>query len=151
MPTATISNLLKQMPNPNIHETPLTPKDFVKEDDILHFFMEEVDDLLKNYEPGNPENKQDVKKQLSELKVEREQKMQDHIKKQIIELKTLSEDLLNDGKIFSSIQDIIHICINTFENGNKVLFCGNSGSAAEAQHLAAELSGKFKIDRNPLK
>ena len=37
-----------------------------------------------------------------------------------------------------------------FQNGNKVLFCGNGGSAADAQHLAAEFSGRFYTDRNPL-
>ncbi len=37
-----------------------------------------------------------------------------------------------------------------FRNGNKVLFFGNGGSAADAQHLAAELSGRFRMDRDPL-
>lgn len=37
-----------------------------------------------------------------------------------------------------------------FRNGNKVLFCGNGGSAADAQHLAAEFSGRFYTDRDPL-
>lgn len=36
------------------------------------------------------------------------------------------------------------------ERGRKVIFCGNGGSAADAQHLAAELMGRFLIDRNPL-
>ena len=43
--------------------------------------------------------------------------------------------------------DIISIA---FKNGNKVLFCGNGGSAADAQHLAAEFSGRFYIDRPAL-
>lgn len=104
--------LLKQMPNPNIHETPLTPKDFVKEEDILHFFMEEVDDLLKQYEPGNPENKQDVKKQLSDLKVEREKQMHDHIKKQIEYKDTLSKLNVIMNKKDRSESEIIHQLTN---------------------------------------
>ncbi len=40
--------------------------------------------------------------------------------------------------------------IEAYKNGNKVLFCGNGGSAADAQHLAAELSGRFYYDRPPL-
>ncbi len=40
--------------------------------------------------------------------------------------------------------------VEAFRRGNKVLFFGNGGSAADAQHLAAELSGRFKIDRDPL-
>jgi len=69
--------LLKQMPNPNVHDTNLTPIDFVKEKDILKFFMEDIDNLLKNYEPGNPNNKPDVKKQLEEIKLERENKIKE--------------------------------------------------------------------------
>ena len=41
-------------------------------------------------------------------------------------------------------------CINTFKNDGKVLLCGNGGSAADAQHIAAELSGRFNYDREPL-
>jgi glycosyltransferase involved in cell wall biosynthesis len=74
--------LLKQMPNPNIHDTSLTPKDFVKEEDILKFFMEDIDHMLDNYAPGNPENKPDVTKQLNDIKITRENKMQEMIKQQ---------------------------------------------------------------------
>jgi glycosyltransferase involved in cell wall biosynthesis len=74
--------LLKQLPNPNVHETPLMPHDLVKEDDILKFFMEDIDDLLNNYEPGKPDYKPDVTKQLSEIKTDRENKIKEHIKKQ---------------------------------------------------------------------
>jgi D-sedoheptulose 7-phosphate isomerase len=41
-------------------------------------------------------------------------------------------------------------CIESLEQGGKILFCGNGGSAADAQHLAAELSGRFQYDRKPL-
>jgi hypothetical protein len=74
--------LLKKLPNPTIHDTPVLPKDLVKEQDILKFFMEDIDQLLENYAPGRPENKPDVKKQLAEMKIEREQKMQEIIKQQ---------------------------------------------------------------------
>jgi glycosyltransferase involved in cell wall biosynthesis len=74
--------LLKHIPNPHIHDTPITPKDLVKEKDILKFFMEDVNDLLENYEPGRPENKPDVKIQLEKLKIERENKVQEMMKQQ---------------------------------------------------------------------
>jgi glycosyltransferase involved in cell wall biosynthesis len=74
--------LLKQMPNPNVHETLMRPNDLVKETDILKFFMEDIDDLLNKYEPGHPNYKQDVKKQLSDMKIERENKYQELVKKQ---------------------------------------------------------------------
>ena len=74
--------LLKQMPNPNVHETPLFPKDLVLEQDILKFFMEDIDKLLDNYEPGKADNKPDVKRQLAEIKIERENKIQEMMKQQ---------------------------------------------------------------------
>ncbi len=48
------------------------------------------------------------------------------------------------------IERITEEMIKAFKSGKKVLFCGNGGSAADAQHLAAELSGKFYLDRDPL-
>lgn len=83
--------LLKQMPNPNVHETSLTPKDLVKEPDILKFFMEDICSLLDNYDPGKPEYKPDVKKQLEEIKIDRENKIQEHMKKQAEYQDTLSK------------------------------------------------------------
>lgn len=74
--------LLKQMPNPNVHETPLVPKDLVLEPDILKFFMEDIDSLLNNYELGRPDYKPDVKRQLAEIKIERENKIQEMMKQQ---------------------------------------------------------------------
>lgn len=62
---------------------------------------------------------------------------------------TIGEFLQNDSNL-ETISKIIENVTNGFKSGNKVFFCGNGGSASEAQHLAAELSGKFKIDRRPL-
>lgn len=58
--------------------------------------------------------------------------------------------LLNDKALLKTIEDITSLIIDAFNNGNKVLFCGNGGSAADAQHLAAEFSGRFYKDRKPL-
>jgi glycosyltransferase involved in cell wall biosynthesis len=74
--------LLKQLPNPMIHDTSLVPKDFVKEEEILKFFMEDIDAILASYAPGNPENKPDVSTQLNEIKINRANQMQEMIKKQ---------------------------------------------------------------------
>jgi D-sedoheptulose 7-phosphate isomerase len=67
--------------------------------------------------------------------------------RQSIELK---ESILNNKDFLSAIEDIVEICVKAFQTGNKILFCGNGGSAADAQHLAAELSGRFYFDRDPL-
>ena len=69
--------LLKQMPNPTINDTPIIPTDLVFEKDILQFFMHDIDDLLKNYDFGKVEHKKDVTKQLEEIKIKREQMMRD--------------------------------------------------------------------------
>ena len=45
------------------------------------------------------------------------------------------------------IQEIGYRCKTAIDNGNKILFCGNGGSAADSQHLAAELIGRFKKER----
>ncbi|MES2479210.1 MAG: D-sedoheptulose 7-phosphate isomerase [Bacteroidota bacterium] len=60
------------------------------------------------------------------------------------------QDLLNDEVLIATIEKVTQIITQAFQNGNKVLFCGNGGSAADAQHLAAEFSGRFYTDRNPL-
>ncbi len=67
--------------------------------------------------------------------------------KQSIELKS---KISESSQIIEEIQKITDVCIDTLQNGGKVLFCGNGGSAADAQHLAAELSGRFYYDREPL-
>jgi D-sedoheptulose 7-phosphate isomerase len=58
--------------------------------------------------------------------------------------------ILADDHLIETIQQIADAMIRAFRADNKVLFCGNGGSAADAQHLAAELSGRFYFDRRPL-
>ncbi|MEO6819524.1 MAG: D-sedoheptulose 7-phosphate isomerase [Ginsengibacter sp.] len=58
--------------------------------------------------------------------------------------------ILADDKILQTVQDCVNVMVNAFEKGNKVLFCGNGGSASDAQHLAAELTGRFYTDRDAL-
>jgi D-sedoheptulose 7-phosphate isomerase len=57
---------------------------------------------------------------------------------------------LKDKEILKTIEKVSKEIINAFKNQKKVLLCGNGGSAADAQHIAAELSGKFYLDREPL-
>lgn len=67
--------------------------------------------------------------------------------KNSIELKT---KLLNDSTVLKQVEGLVNDIITCYKNGGKVLWCGNGGSAADAQHLAAELSGRFYYDRPPL-
>ena len=60
------------------------------------------------------------------------------------------QQLLKDESLLQTIIGCVELINTAFKNGNKVLFCGNGGSAADAQHLAAELSGRFYKDREAL-
>lgn len=62
----------------------------------------------------------------------------------------LKNELINNPVILKSVQQVVEEIINSYKKGGKVLWCGNGGSAADAQHLAAELSGRFYYDRPPL-
>ena len=58
--------------------------------------------------------------------------------------------ILKDDELMQTVNDCVNVIVSAFEKGNKVLFCGNGGSAADAQHLAAEFSGRFYTDRDAL-
>jgi D-sedoheptulose 7-phosphate isomerase len=62
----------------------------------------------------------------------------------------LKQNILENSKLLSKISQVSQEIINAFKNDKKVLLCGNGGSAADAQHIAAELSGRFYFDRDPL-
>ena len=58
--------------------------------------------------------------------------------------------VLADQTLLDTVASVAEAMTVAFKNGGKVLFCGNGGSAADAQHLAAEFSGRFYYDRPPL-
>ena len=60
------------------------------------------------------------------------------------------QEVLKNELLIDTIGKIVDEIVKAFKNGNRVYFCGNGGSAADAQHLAAEFSGRFYIDRNAL-
>mgnify|MGYP000943809142 FL=1 len=62
----------------------------------------------------------------------------------------IKQYVLDDQHLISIIDIVAEEIINAFRHDKKVLLCGNGGSAADAQHLAAELSGRFYMDRPPL-
>lgn len=66
---------------------------------------------------------------------------------QSIEIK---QQLLADTALLERVQQAADVMVGALRGGGQVLFCGNGGSAADAQHLAAELSGRFYYDRPPL-
>lgn len=76
--------------------------------------------------------------------------MINEIKESIENSIKVKNDILKNEEILLKIEESYKTICKCFRNGNKILFCGNGGSAADAQHLSAELSGRFKIDREPL-
>jgi D-sedoheptulose 7-phosphate isomerase len=70
-----------------------------------------------------------------------------NIIKASIDVKT---KIMNDDQLMQTVNDCVNVIVSAFEKGNKVLFCGNGGSASDAQHLAAEFSGRFYTDRDAL-
>ncbi len=63
------------------------------------------------------------------------------------QFKELSEQLQSLQSSADKVGEIARICIAAIKNGHKVIWCGNGGSAAQSQHLAAELVGRYKINR----
>jgi D-sedoheptulose 7-phosphate isomerase len=76
--------------------------------------------------------------------------MSDKIKNIISASIKTKEQILNDDAFIKKIEKAVDVIVNAFQKGNKVLFCGNGGSAADAQHLAAEFSGRFYLNRRAL-
>ncbi|MBU3714126.1 MAG: D-sedoheptulose 7-phosphate isomerase [Ferruginibacter sp.] len=76
--------------------------------------------------------------------------MTDQIKSIIQSSIDVKSAVLQNEQIIKNVEEAVNKILAAFQNGNKVLFCGNGGSAADAQHLAAEFSGRFYTDREAL-
>ncbi len=76
--------------------------------------------------------------------------MKDKIKSIIASSIEVKKAFLADDILVDQLHRIAATMVSCLQAGNKVLWCGNGGSAADAQHLAAELSGRFYSDRAPL-
>lgn len=62
----------------------------------------------------------------------------------------LIQEIQSDQDLLMKVDSAAMLIQSCLENGKKLMFCGNGGSAADAQHLAAEFSGRFYLDRKPL-
>lgn len=72
------------------------------------------------------------------------------IKSALLDSIAMKQTMLHDEKLLNIVQGVVNQMVATFNGDGKVLFCGNGGSAADAQHLAAELSGRFYKNRKAL-
>lgn len=76
--------------------------------------------------------------------------MQHRIREAIATSIKLKQSVLEDDLLIQTVNKIVHICVEALVSRGRIFFCGNGGSAADAQHLAAELSGRYYFDRPPL-
>jgi D-sedoheptulose 7-phosphate isomerase len=76
--------------------------------------------------------------------------MRDQIKAIIAASISVKQQILEDANMLKKLEDTVDIIVKALKKGNRLWFCGNGGSAADAQHLAAEFSGRFYTDRDAL-
>src|SRR5688572_30394511 len=62
----------------------------------------------------------------------------------------VKQQVLQNEELISTIENVVEVIVTSLQNGGRIYFCGNGGSAADAQHLAAEFSGRFYTDRKAL-
>jgi D-sedoheptulose 7-phosphate isomerase len=68
------------------------------------------------------------------------------LSKQIQESLHIKESILDDVQFMELLEKVCHICLEWYKKGGKLLFAGNGGSAADAEHIAGELVSKFYFD-----
>lgn len=76
--------------------------------------------------------------------------MKEKIRNVLTESIAIKQRILEDEALIQTIEEVSKVCIEALRADKKILLCGNGGSAGDAQHLAAEFSGRFYKDRDPL-
>lgn len=76
--------------------------------------------------------------------------MQDRISQLIQDSIDVKYKTLQNPELLQTVERVVQEVVKALQADKKILFCGNGGSAADAQHIAAELSGRFYHDRDPL-
>ena len=83
-----------------------------------------------------------------EMKPQRKQMLKRMIEEELAAHRHTVEAVIDS--LIPDIEEASKMAIQTLKNGHRILLCGNGGSAADAQHIAAELSGRYKNDRKGL-
>ena len=76
--------------------------------------------------------------------------MKELIRQEIIKSIRVKEKVLGDLELMATFESLVDVCLVSLGAGGKVIFCGNGGSFADAQHLAAEFVSRLRFDRSPL-
>lgn len=67
------------------------------------------------------------------------------------ELEAIAESCFQLRELLPELCRVIDCCVDSLTRGGTIFFCGNGGSASQSQHLSAELVGRYKLDRTPLR
>jgi DNA-binding transcriptional MerR regulator len=122
--------ILLEKPNKFIKESTKKVTDFIKDDTILHFFMNDIDKLLDSYQPGRPENKPDVVKQIESLTKSR--------KEMEIQVQNIQQQMQQQAQ--QQIQEIR----NHYESRIAQLTAENLKMKDQIEHLTNKISGLIK-------
>ena len=76
--------------------------------------------------------------------------MKELIKTEIQNSISIKNKVLKDAKIISQLENLVNDCLGSLRSGGKIIFCGNGGSFADSQHLAAEFVSRLRFNRAPL-
>ncbi|MDC0162976.1 D-sedoheptulose 7-phosphate isomerase [Flavobacteriaceae bacterium] len=76
--------------------------------------------------------------------------MTERIKDEIQKSIKVKSDIIKNTKLLSKIENLTNEVLRSIKNGGKIIFCGNGGSFADSQHLAAEFVSRLRFDRAPL-
>ncbi|MBQ3331988.1 MAG: SIS domain-containing protein, partial [Thermoguttaceae bacterium] len=66
------------------------------------------------------------------------------------ELAAIADNCLKTRELLPELSRVIDRCVDSLKHDGAIFFCGNGGSASQAQHLSAELVGRYKLDRLPM-
>lgn len=73
--------------------------------------------------------------------------MNSTIQTEIEKSRATIDAVLRDNALLAQVEKVVAVCVEALKRGNKILFCGNGGSAADSQHLAAELVSRLNYNR----
>jgi D-sedoheptulose 7-phosphate isomerase len=73
--------------------------------------------------------------------------LKEYIGEQLRQSLSVMQSMVGNDALITIVQNVAQTCVDALRNGNKILFAGNGGSAADAQHLAGELVSRFAYDR----
>lgn len=76
--------------------------------------------------------------------------MKNYIKNQVLASYETKKKIFENEPLIATIEEVCKRCVNLYKNGHKTILAGNGGSAADAQHIAAELVGRYGFDRPSL-